>query len=276
MVGSLYLVGTPIGNLSDITLRAITVLKSVDFIYCEDTRISRVLLNNYDIKTPTKSLYQKGMVLKIDEVIKLLKDGLNLAIISDAGLPVISDPGFEIVKKCHSEKIKVIPIGGVSSITNALISSGVCPNPFLFLGFLPLGDSEKETELLKYAYFKGSIILLESPRRVLDTLNIVYKVYKNCQVAIAREITKLYEEVKKGEVLDIISYLKEKDEIKGEFVIIIEKNEVVNLDISISDRLNFYLGKGLLKNDAIKQVAKDLNKSKKEIYQKVLKGDSNE
>ena len=275
MVGSIYLVGTPIGNLSEITLRAISVLKEVKIIYCEDTRVSKILLNKYMIKTPTRSLFLKGMVLKIDEVIDVLKSGSDVAVISDAGLPIISDPGFEIVKRCHLENIKVIPVGGVSSITSAIIASGLCPVPFLFLGFLPLSKTEKETELLKYSYFKGSIIILESPRRIIDTLNIIKKIYINCNISISKEISKIYEKIKTGPIDDIISYLLEKDEIKGEFVIIIEKNEIINLDISIMDRLSFYLSKGLLKNDAIKQVAKDLNKSKKEVYQKVLKGEEN-
>lgn len=270
--GTLYLVGTPIGNLSDITLRAIEVLKSVNIIYCEDTRVSIKLLTHYGIKTTLLTYHKEKMVFKLDEIVGHLNSGKDIAIISDAGLPLISDPGYEIVTYCKENDISVVPIGGVTSYTLALISSGLPITPSVFLGFLPRKENEIKKELLTYDNIKGTFIILESPNRVIKTLEIIYEVFGNVKASFAREITKKYEEIKTDNILNLIDILKSKDEIKGEFVLLFYKD--IQEQTEKGDPIfvyNNYLKLGLLPQEALKVTALKLNINKKDLYSLVHK-----
>ena len=190
----LYLVATPIGNLEDMTYRAIHILKSVDKIYAEDTRNSRILLSHYDIKTHLESYHEFNQDIKTDVIVEELKSGKNIAIITDAGLPVISDPGYKIVKEAIKEGIAVSTIPGASAGISALIASGLAPKPYTFIGFLDSKSNTRKNELNEYKYLKSTLIFYEAPHRINETLKDVLEVLGDRDVCIARELTKKYEE----------------------------------------------------------------------------------
>lgn len=271
MKGAIYLVGTPIGNISDITKRAIETLHNVDFIYCEDTRVSRKLLTHYNIKTTLLTYHLEKMTFKFSEIINHLDNGKNIAIISDAGLPLISDPGYEIVKYAKENKIKVIPVGGVSAHLMALISSGLITTPHLFLGFLDRKEEKIKKELIKYYNFKGTIIILESPKRVLRTLEYIKDVFGDVMSTYAREITKKYEEIKTDKITNLITELKKKDQIKGEFVILFYNNNNEENKNSPKEVYHKYLMMGLLPKEALKVASLELKISKNELYKIIHK-----
>ena len=229
-MGTLYIVSTPIGNLQDITLRAIDVLNSVDFILCEDTRTSSVLLRNIEKEFPKfqnkaklVSYYEENEMQRIPEIIDLFKKDYKFALISDAGTPTISDPGFKLVRECVREKIKVESIPGASSILAALTSSGLPTDKFMFIGFLPKKPGHR-TDLLKkiknsLEIISQTVILFESPFRVVKTLEELQEVFGDIEVVLARELTKIHEEVKQGKISDLLKQYKNANP-KGEFVIL--------------------------------------------------------
>jgi len=226
MRGSLFLVSTPIGNLEDITFRAVKVLKEVNEIICESTDKAKILLSHYNIEKTLTHLSDENQIDVVPKILEKLLSGKNLALISDAGTPVVSDPGFFLVKQAIKNDIKVIPIPGPSSILSALIASGLPSKPFLFLGFLPkkLGDKKKIFEELlniKIQKEKPTIIFFESPQRLIETLEIVYQINPNTQISIAREMTKIYEEFIRGNVLEILEKLKKRGGIKGEVAVVL-------------------------------------------------------
>ncbi len=216
----LYVVATPIGNLKDITIRAIETLKSVDIILCEDTRRARILLNHYSIESKKLlSYYEGNEISRTKEVIELLKNGYNLALISDAGTPLISDPGYRLVRACRENNIEVIPIPGPSAVISALSVSGLETNKFLFLGFLPKKKNNRLKELEKYKGFEGSIVIYTSVYKIKELLDEIYLIFGNRKVFVAREMTKAFESYLYGNLLDV----KERIVEKGEFVVIISK-----------------------------------------------------
>ncbi len=221
--GHLFVVGTPIGNLEDITLRAITTLKEVSIILAEDTRNSKKLLSRHGIKTKMKSYHEHSSEKEIKKVINFLLDGKNLALISDAGTPTISDPGYGLLRECIKQKIKVIPIPGASAITTAISVSGLPSDSFSFHGFLPQkkGRLKKIKELVD---INNTIILFESPYRLEKTLTQLLEHLGNRTVVVGRELTKLYEEIIRGNLKDILEYFS-KSKVKGEIVIMIGKND---------------------------------------------------
>jgi len=220
--GKLYIVATPIGNLKDITIRAIETLKSVDIILCEDTRRAKILLKTYNIENKVLISYFEGNEEKrTNEALKLLKQGKNLALITDSGTPLISDPGYRLVKACRENNLDVIPIPGPSALISALSVSGLETDKFLFLGFLPKKKNKRIRELEKYKNFDGSIIIYVSVYKIKEILNELFEVFGNRKVFIAREMTKIYEEYIYGNLLEVKDKIKE----KGEFVIIISKSE---------------------------------------------------
>jgi len=224
MKGSLLLVSTPIGNLEDITFRAVKVLKEVDEIICESTDKAKILLSHYKIKKPLIHLSDENQLQVIPKILEKLLSGKNLALISDAGTPVISDPGFFLVKQAIKNNIKVIPIPGSSSILTALIASGLPPQPFLFLGFLPkkVGDKKKIFEELlniKIQKEKPTIIFFESPKRLIETLKLISQINPKAQISIAREMTKIFEEFIRGKIDEVLKDLKKRKEIKGEITV---------------------------------------------------------
>ncbi len=263
----LYLVATPIGNLADITLRALEILKSVDIIYAEDTRNSLVLLKHYNITTHLESYHNYNEEEKTDLIINQLKDGMNIAIISDAGLPVISDPGFKIVKKARELGYPVSTIPGASAGISALISSGLAPLPYTFYGFLDSKESKRKAELNDLKYLKHTIIFYEAPHRIFETLNDMLEVLGDRNVVLARELTKKFEEYIIGNISDI---LKE-DSIKGEIVLMVEGyKEEKEENVSYNEKIDELINLGYKPNDAIKEVAKMYNTDKKELYKEYV------
>jgi len=225
--GDLYLVSTPIGNLEDITFRAIKVLKEVDEIICESTNKAKILLSHYQIKKPLIHLSDENQIDVVPKIFKKLLSGKNLALISDAGTPVISDPGFFLVKQVIKNDIKVVPVPGPSSILSALITSGLPPRPFLFLGFLPKNETDKKKIFeglfdLKIQKEKPTIVFFESPQRLIKTLEIINQINSKTEISIAREITKVFEEFIRGKISEVFKSLKEMKEIKGEVTITIK------------------------------------------------------
>ncbi|MGM9969189.1 MAG: 16S rRNA (cytidine(1402)-2'-O)-methyltransferase [Anaeroplasma sp.] len=266
--GILYLVATPIGNLSDMTYRAIDILKSVDKIYAEDTRNSINLLRHFDINTKLESYHEYNQELKTGNIIKELQNGLKIALISDAGLPVISDPGFKIVEEARKQGIAVSTIPGASAGISALISSGLAPMPYTFYGFLDSKKNKRIKELEDLKYINHTIIFYEAPHRIIDCLNDIYDVFGNRQAVIMRELTKAFEEYISGSLFE----LKDMDSIKGEIVLVVEGYKDDNIDLSIdpNTKIDELISLGYKPNEAIKETAKILNLDKKELYKQYI------
>ena len=275
MKGKLYLVATPIGNLEDITLRALRILKEVDLIAAEDTRHTLGLLNHFEISKPLISYYKQNEKTKSEMLIEKLLEGKNIAIVSDAGTPGISDPGEEIVKVAIENGIEIIPIPGACAFVNALIASGLSSREFAFIGFLSAIKKDKKEKLEEIKYETKTLILYEAPHKLKGTLESIFEVLGNRRIVLARELTKIHEEFIRDNVSNILDRI---DEVKGEFVILIEGNSESKKDIELADLNNksleehyeFYSAQGFEKKEIIKKIAKDRNLSKNEIYQYFL------
>jgi 16S rRNA (cytidine1402-2'-O)-methyltransferase len=216
----LYIVATPIGNLKDITLRAIEVLKSVDLIACEDTRHSKILLHHYGITTPATSFFQHNRVTKAEYLIKLLKEGKSIALISDAGTPGILDPGYNIINLAIQNKIEMVFIPGPTAFVNALVLSGKPAHSFIFEGFLSNKAKARQNRLRELSGLKRTVILYESCHRILATLEDIQAVFGDKEIVVARELTKKFEEVRRASAADLLKSFKEQ-EPRGEFVIVL-------------------------------------------------------
>ena len=265
--GILYLVATPIGNMQDMTFRAVETLKSVDVIYAEDTRNSMYLLQHFDINTKLLSYHEFNKELKEDEIINKLLEGQNVAIISDAGLPVISDPGYDIARAAILHDIPVTPIPGASAGISGLIASGITPQPFTFVGFLDSKTTKRKKVLEEYKYLKSTIIFHEAPHRIKECLIDMLEVLGDRYVCIGRELTKKFEEFIRGNITELIDIA---DSLKGEMVVIVEgyKEEIVAKDpIKEIDSL---INMGYKPKDAIKEVASMLNLNKQELYKQYI------
>ena len=269
--GNLYIIATPIGNLEDITLRAIRILKEVDLIAAEDTRHTLKLLNHLEISKPLISYHRHNEEIRTEELIKELKTGKNIGLVSDAGTPGICDPGEEIIKKCIEESIKVVPIPGACAMINALITSGISTKEFSFLGFLPLNKKSRKEKLEEIKNANKTIILYEAPHKLKNTLNDLSDILQSREVVLARELTKIHEEYIRGTVKEL---MEKTDNLKGEMILIIEKNNKDNEEelnslnnLTLEEHYNFYEKRGLNKKEIIKKIAKDRNVSKNEIYQ---------
>ena len=275
MKGKLYLVATPIGNLEDITLRALRVLKEVDLIAAEDTRHTLGLLNHFEISKPLISYYKQNEKTKSEILINKLLEGQNVAVVSDAGTPGISDPGEEIVKVAIENGIEIIPIPGACAFVNALIASGLSSKEFSFIGFLSAIKKEKKEKLEEIKYETRTLILYEAPHKLKATLEAIYEILGDRKIVLARELTKIHEEFIRDNVSSILERI---DEIKGEFVILIEGNSESKKDLELSDltsktleeHYEFYQNQGFDKKEIIKKIAKDRNTNKNEIYQYFL------
>ncbi|MFA5286681.1 MAG: 16S rRNA (cytidine(1402)-2'-O)-methyltransferase [Candidatus Omnitrophota bacterium] len=216
----LYIVATPIGNLKDITLRAIEVLKSVDLIACEDTRHTKILLNHYDIHKPTTSFFQQNRLTKGEYILGLLKDGKNIALVSDAGTPGILDPGYNLINLAIKNNIAITVIPGATAFVNALVLSGKPAHEFIFVGFLPNRSGARVNRLKELAQERRTIILYESCHRILAALEDIHAVFGEKEIAVIRELTKKFEEIKRDKAIRIIEYFKQ-TKPRGEFVVII-------------------------------------------------------
>lgn len=265
--GILYLVATPIGNLGDFSYRAIETLKSVDKIYAEDTRNSITLLRHYNITTPLESYHEFNQDTKTDVVIEELEKGLNIAIISDAGLPIISDPGYKIVKEASKKGLPISTIPGASAGISALIASGLAPMPYTFYGFLDSKKTKRIKELEELKYISHTIIFYEAPHRIMDTLADMLEVFGNRNIVIARELTKTFEEYIRGTIEEVLKL----ENIKGEIVLIVdgykeEKEALDNPFIKIEELISL----GYKPNEAIKEISRLYNLDRKELYKNYL------
>lgn len=270
MLGKLYLVATPIGNLDDITLRAINILKNVDIIAAEDTRNTLKLLNHLNIKKTLISYYKQTEKTRAEGIISKIKEGKSIALVSDAGTPSISDPGEVLVKESIKNNIEIIPIPGACAFINALICTGFNTKEFVFIGFLPVNNKEKKDKLNKIKNEDKTIIFYEAPHKIKNTLENMYEILGDRNIVLAREITKIHEEFLRGKISD---FLTSDYETRGEFVIIVEgtqqkneQDEFLN-NLSLEEHYNYYLNKKLEKKEIIKKIAKDRNTNKNEIYQ---------
>lgn len=272
-IGTLYVVATPIGNLEDITLRAIRILKEVDLIAAEDTRHTLKLLNHLEISKPLISYHRHNEDVKSDILVQKLQAGQNIALVSDAGTPGICDPGEEVIKKCIELNINVVPIPGACAMINSLICSGVDTKEFTFIGFLSLNKKLRKNKLQEIEKSNKTIIMYEAPHKLETTLKDLKQVLNNDRkITLAREITKIHEQFIRGNIDSLISNI---ENIKGEMVIIIEGNTDVSDEnelnsLSLEEHYKFYENQGLSKKDIIKKIAKDRNVNKNEIYKNFL------
>ncbi|MDD4689000.1 MAG: 16S rRNA (cytidine(1402)-2'-O)-methyltransferase [Eubacteriales bacterium] len=262
----LYLCATPIGNLEDITIRVLNTLKNVELILAEDTRHSAVLLNHFDIKKPMMSFHKFSDQSRLDDVIDKLKNGAEIALISDAGTPCISDPGYELVKACVENNIEFTSLPGATAFTTALTLSGLSTQSFLFYGFLPQKKSAIEEGLSSLKAVKSTLIFYEAPHRVTKTLSVIKEHLGDRNIALCRELTKLHETVLRSTISDAIAYYEENSP-KGEFVIVVEGGrELVEEDVDYAKEYNKYIESGIDRKEALLMLSKRTGVPKREIY----------
>lgn len=278
MAGMLYLCATPIGNLEDMTLRVLRILKEVDLIAAEDTRNSIKLLNHFEIKTPMTSYHEFNKIDKAYELVNLMKEGKNIALITDAGMPGISDPGEELVRICYEEGIGVTALPGASAVVTALTLSGQKTRRFAFEAFLPKDKKERKRVLTEIKDETRTIIIYEAPHHLLKTLQELYDTLGCRSISVVKELTKLHENVNRTTLPEAISYYTE-NEPKGEYVLVIEgksKEECENEikaqfeELSIEEHVNKYVDSGMDKKEALKVVAKERGISKRDVYNALL------
>jgi len=262
---TLYIVPTPIGNMEDITFRALTILKEVDVIFSEDTRVTSKLLNHFGIKKKLISSHLYNENNNQEKELQYLNEGKTIALVSDRGTPLISDPGYILVKNAIENNYNVVCLPGATALIPAIIMSGLGDGPFTFYGFLNSKESKRKKELENLKEHKFTIIFYEAPHRITKTLENLKEIFGNRKAVIAREISKRYEEIIRGTVEELIT---SSENIKGEIVLIIEGNhqEKDYKNLSILDHINIYLKEGKDSKEAIKLVAKDRNIPKKEVY----------
>lgn len=274
--GNLYIVATPIGNLEDITYRAINILQTVDIIAAEDTRHTLKLLNHYNISKHLISYHRHNEEEKSDDLISKLKEGKNIALVSDAGTPGICDPGEVVIHKSIEEGIQVIPIPGACAFVNALICSGLNTDTFLFLGFLPLNKKNRKQKLQEIQQSHQTTIIYEAPHKLQSTLKDLQEVIGERKVVIARELTKIHEEFIIGNIEEIIEKTKE---AKGEMILLIEGAQETTLaetqeafqNLSLEEHYSYYEEQGMDKKEIVKRMAKDRGVPKNEIYMEFCK-----
>lgn len=271
MNGILYIVATPIGNLDDITLRAIKTLKEADIIAAEDTRHTLKLLNHLEISKPLISYYKQNEKVKTEILMEKLMLGKNIALVSDAGTPVISDPGEEVVKVAIKNNIKVVPVPGPCALITALIASGMSAKEFSFIGFLPVNKKEKDEILEEISAETKTLIFYEAPHKLISTLNEMQNILGDRTICLARELTKIHEEFLIGTISEL---LEKTEDPKGEYVIVVEGSKISKKeietnklnDMSIENHYKYYENLGYEKKEIIKKIAKDRNVNKNEIY----------
>ena len=262
---TLYLIPTPIGNLDDITLRAIKILQEVEVIFSEDTRVTSLLLNHLNIKKKLISNHEYNEKNNADKLLEYLKNGYSVGLVSDRGTPVISDPGYDLAKAAIENNFNVVSLPGATALIPALTVSGIEPMPFLYYGFLNSKEGKRKKELENLKNVKYTMIFYEAPHRITKTLEEMLDIFGNRNISISREITKKFEEIYRGTIKEVIEETKE---IKGEIVIVVSgnKEEITFDDLSIEEHVNFYIKNGLNSKEAIKKVAEDRNVKKSDIY----------
>lgn len=273
---TLYLVATPIGNLEDMTVRAIRILKEVDIIAAEDTRNTKNLCNYFDIQTKLVSYHEHNQDSGGFKILSYLQEGKSVALVSDAGMPCISDPGEDIVKRAVAEGFPVVPVPGANAALSALIASGISPQPFLFYGFLSRNKKDRQAELATLSQKEETLIFYEAPHRLKESLKSIQKEFGNeRKITLAREVTKKFEEFLRGTVEEAVAWAEEST-IRGEFCMVIEGNaspDVLEAEkwwetLSISEHVEELMDKkNLTSKEAIKEVSLERNLSKREVYQ---------
>ena len=275
--GKLTIVSLPIGNLKDITIRALEELQSSDLIFCEDTRITIKLLNHYNIKNKLMSYHEHSDTSTRKFIIDQINKGKNISLVSDAGTPLISDPGYKLVKELKKKNLSVTACPGPSSPITALTLSGLPSDKFFFSGFLPVKTKAKKDYLLEIKDIESTIIFFESSNRLIKSLELILEIFGDRNISICRELTKKFEEVITLKVSEVIKNISSRDKIKGEIIIVIEgeveKGKPQNLEVILKDAL-----KSMSLSDAAKEISKYTNFSKKEVYNAALdlKGSKNE
>lgn len=273
--GILYLVPTPIGNLEDMSFRAVRILKEADLIAAEDTRNTKKLLNYFEIDTPVVSYHEHNKETSGEKLIQRLNDGAKIALVSDAGTPAISDPGYELVVQATAEMLTVVPLPGANAGITSLIASGLVCQPFYFYGFLPRGKKEKREQLEGLKRQTATIIFYEAPHRLKETLALMLEVLGSRKVALCRELTKKFEEFIRGNLEEALQWANE-EEIRGEFCVIVEgTSELPEPEeaawweqLTIEEHVGHYItDKDMSSKDAIKQTAKDRGLHKRDVYQ---------
>ena len=265
---TLFLVATPIGNLSEMTPRAIEILKNVDVVAAEDTRNTMKLLSHFEISTKCIAHHMHNEYESAKGLLQLLDEGKNIAVVSDAGYPLVSDPGQVIVNMVVDAGYNVVPISGANAALNALVASGLPTQPFMFVGFIKGNESEKKRECLEVSKIKQTLVFYEAPHRIKKTLELFLEVFGNRQICLAREITKKHEEFIRGNISDVIEVC---EDLKGEMVIVMEgcKDDQITEELPytvIQDKIHTYISQGYSTKEAIKKVAKDHGLSKNELY----------
>lgn len=275
LTGCLYLVGTPIGNLEDMSVRALRILKEADIIAAEDTRNTKKLCNYFDIETPLISYHEHNLAVGGEKLLTLLHEGKTIALVSDAGLPCISDPGADIVEKAIAENFPVVPVPGPNAAISALIASGLTPQPFFFYGFLNRGKKERRQQLEQLKKRQETILLYEAPHRLKDTLKDMEAILGNRRIVLARELTKKFEEFLRGTLVEAVEW-SQTEEIRGEFCIVLEGNSSVEEEneeeaywhpMSVVEHVNYIINQSnVTSKEAIKEVAKLRQVAKRDIY----------
>lgn len=274
--GILYLVATPIGNLEDMTVRAIRMMKEADYIAAEDTRNTKKLCNYFEIDTPLISYHEHNLEYGGDKLLELLRNGKNIALVSDAGLPCISDPGADIVAKAVAENLSVVPIPGANAALSALISSGLSTLSFTFYGFLPRQKKDRKAALEAIQYHKETMLFYEAPHRLKETLRDAQQILGNSRkVVLAREVTKKFEEFVRGTLEEAVAWAESED-VRGEFVLVIDGSTEENpeeiekwwMNLSINEHVNHVMeNQSISSKEAIKIVAKERDLPKRDVYQ---------
>lgn len=273
-IGKLFLVPTPIGNLKDITLRALEVLKNVDLIAAEDTRHSLKLLNHFNIKKPIVSYHKFNENEKSYNLIEKLKQGKNIAVLSDAGTPGISDPGSVIVRRCIDDGIDFEVLTGATAVTTALVYSGLSTDAFTFIGFLPRENKDKKNILQILKNRTETLIFYEAPHRLKETLKHLKDTFGNRNISVCRELTKIHEEILRFTIEEAINYYEDKN-VRGEFVLVVSgktKEDIMREkekkweNITIEKHIEMYMNEGFSKKESVKKVSKDRNLTKSEVY----------
>ena len=275
----LYICGTPIGNLEDMTYRVVRVLSEVDLIAAEDTRQSVKLLNHFDIKTPLTSYYEHNKDVKGPQLIKLLQEGKDIALVTDAGMPGISDPGEDLIKLCYENNVPVTVVPGPTAVVTALVLSGLNSRSYIFEGFLQRNKKQREEVIERLVDESRTTVFYEAPHHLVDTLDSIYKTVGDRNIAVARELTKKHETVNRGAVGEVLEYFKE-NEPKGEFVLVLEGKDKEKIkedkiasfeEMTIEEHFNMYIEQGMSEKDAMKQVAKDRGIGKRDVYAYIKK-----
>ena len=270
IISTLYIIATPIGNIKDITVRALEKLEELEYVACEDTRVTAKLFQHYNIKAKTFSYHEHNKEVATDRIVELLQSGQSVGLVSDAGMPLVSDPGYVLVKRCIEENITVTCLPGASSSLTALALSGLPSNSFYFQGFLPNKSGARIKKLKDIKDIHSTLIFFESAKRLIASLADIKEVLGDVELAVTRELTKKFEEVKKGNVSELISYYEENGAPKGEIVLVVKNDVKEEMKQEEVDKLIFKLLEDYKVKEVARQLSEEYGLNKNEIYKRAL------